>query len=279
VKYSTKALKTKYWTPNTDYLKTITNSAKNEVQDSDILVISEKAVSIALGRIIDESNVKPRYVAKILASFWMRKIWGYILGPICHLEKQSIERLREYPLPEGSAHKQVALEYAGLTQALRHGSEGGIDVSNLPYAYACLPLNNPEEIARTVREAIWKETGKKVAVLIVDTDKTYSFRNLHITPRPNPMKGIKCLGLFAYLLGRILKLRPRSTPLASAGLNLTIEQALRIAAIANKARGYGAGKTAWDVANRFGVKLTEVTWQMLEKVKHSPIVIVRKVNQ
>ena len=52
-------------------------------------------------------------------------------------------RLRNYPLESGSRHKQLALEQAGVLQALMFGSEGGIDGSNLPYAYVSLPLKTP----------------------------------------------------------------------------------------------------------------------------------------
>jgi len=113
-------------------------------------------------------------------------------------------------------------------------------------------------------------------VIIVDTDKTYSFRNFHFTPRPKPIKGIFSLGGFlSYIVGRMLKLKKRATPLAIAGSKITVEQALEIAEAANRVRGFGAGKTVWDMAEKFNVKLTDVSWEMLETVKHKPIVIVR----
>jgi F420-0:gamma-glutamyl ligase-like protein len=57
---------------------------------------------------------------------------------------------------------------------------------------------------------------------------------------------------------------------------LQAEQALKIASIADKVRGPGAGATVWDMAARFRVAVTDVSWDMLAKVKHKPIVIVRK---
>jgi F420-0:gamma-glutamyl ligase-like protein len=53
------------------------------------------------------------------------------------------------------------------------------------------------------------------------------------------------------------------------------EDALEIAEAANRARGSGAGRTVWDMADNFKVGLTEVSWEMLETVKHKPIVILR----
>ncbi|MCK4434088.1 hypothetical protein KAU92_01260 [Candidatus Bathyarchaeota archaeon] len=61
-----------------------------------------------------------------------------------------------------------------------------------------------------------------------------------------------------------------------AGCKISVEEALKIALIANRVRGFGAGKTVWDMAEKFKVGLTGVSWKMLETVKHKPIVIIRK---
>jgi F420-0:gamma-glutamyl ligase-like protein len=157
------------------------------------------------------------------------------------------------------------------------GSEGGIDGSNLPYSYVSLPLGNAYALAEEIRQRIWLKLGKKVAVIIVDTDKTYSFRNFHFTPRPKPMRGIHSLGgVCAYVIGRFLKLKKRPTPLAVAGCRLQAEEALKIASIADRARGAGTGATVWDMASRFKVEITGVSWTMLARIEHKPIVIVRK---
>jgi F420-0:gamma-glutamyl ligase-like protein len=156
------------------------------------------------------------------------------------------------------------------------GSEGGIDGSNLPFSYVSLPLSNPYETAELVHQQIWRKLKKKVYVIIVDTDKTYSFRNFHFTPRPKPMKGIHSLGgVAAYIIGRTFKLRKRSTPLAVAGIGLQAKEALKIANIADRARGAGSGATVWDMAARFNVDATGISWDMLSKVKHKPLVLVR----
>jgi F420-0:gamma-glutamyl ligase-like protein len=70
-------------------------------------------------------------------------------------------------------------------------------------------------------------------------------------------------------------LEKRATPLAVAGSQITTEEALEIAKMANRSRGSGAGRTVWDMAKTFRVTLTGVTWEMLDKVKHQPIVIIR----
>jgi len=163
---------------------------------------------------------------------------------------------------------------------LMWGSEGGIDGSNLPYSYVSLPLNNPYELAVEIHQQIWLKLKKKVFVLIVDTDKTYSFKNFHFTPRPKPMKGIHHLrGVTVYLIGRMFKFRKRPTPLAMAGGRLQAKEALRIANIADRARGSGSGATVWDMAARFSVAVTGISWDMLSKIRHKPIVIIRKKQE
>jgi len=140
-------------------------------------------------------------------------------------------------------------------------------------------LENSHDVAQQLRKRIESELGRRVTVVIVDTDKTYSLRGVHFTPRPKPLRGIRsCGGVLAYLAGRLFGLERRATPLAVAGSRLTIENALEIARIANRTRGRGAGRTVWEMAETFKVKLTEVTWDMLRSVEHRPIVIIRPKN-
>ena len=279
-RYKAVAVESRYWKPRDDYARDIIEAIENIVADGDFVTVSEKAVSTALGNIVDEKSVKPSRLACFIAKYWMRLVWPYILGPICHLRKKTIDFLRSYPTEEGSLHKKLALERSGFFQALMHGSEGAIDGSNLPHSYVSLPLENAQEIAQKLRERIETELGKRVTVAIVDTDKTYSLKGFHFTPRPKPIKGIHSLGgVLAYVSGRSLKLKKRATPLAISGPQITTEESLEIARIANRTRGTGAGRTVWDMAKTFNVNLTDVTWKMLDSVKHRPIVILRSKTQ
>jgi F420-0:gamma-glutamyl ligase-like protein len=276
-KYYTLPVATKYWKPSEKYLNDILDAVEKRVANDDFVVISEKALSTALGNIVDESSIRPSFNAKLISCLWMRIAWGYFLSALCRLGPRLRRRLREYPLEAGSRHKQVALQHGGLLQALMWGSEGGIDGSNLPFSYVSLPLSNPYVMAEAIRMEIGVKLKKKVFVIIIDTDKTYSFRNFHFTPRPKPMKGIHSLGgVTAYVIGRMFKFRRRPTPLAVAGGDLQAKEALKIANIADRARGAGSGATVWDMAARFNVAATGISWDMLSKVQHKPIVIVRK---
>jgi F420-0:gamma-glutamyl ligase-like protein len=118
---------------------------------------------------------------------------------------------------------------------------------------------------------------KNVCVIVADTDKTYRFKNFFFTPRPKPLKGIHSFGgACTYIIGRILDFKKSSTPLAVAGCNLEASEALTITNIADKARGPGSGATVWDMAARFKVDINGVSWEMLTKIKHKPLVIVRR---
>jgi len=275
-KYKALPITTKYWKPGQNYIKEIIEHINKKVADNDLIVISEKALSTARNNIADESKINPTLTARFIATVWMHTAWGYLLGPVCHFKKKLLNQIRQYPSEMGSRHKQLALQRTGLLQALMFGSEGGIDGSNLPYTYVSLPLKNPDTIAETIRLRIHEILGKKVTVMIADTDKTSSLRNFHFTQRPNPIRGIHSYGGFiVYVIGRFLRLKRRATPLALKGRTLSVEEALKVAELANRARGFGAGRTVWDMAETFKVDLTDVTWEMLERVRHKPIVIIR----
>jgi len=276
-KYYALALTTSYWKPGDNYANKIISTLESKIKNGDFVVVSEKAISTAKGNMIDESTVKPSLNARVMARFWMRIVWGYCLGVLCHFGQRLLRRLRQYPLESGSRHKQVALQYAGFLQALMFGSEGGIDGSNLPFSYVSLPLDNAREAAQEIQGQIFVKLKRDVCVIIADTDKTYRFRNFFFTPRPKPFKGIHSFGgAVTYTVGRMLKLKKSSTPLAVAGWNLQASEALTITNIADKARGPGSGATVWDMAARFQVEVNGVSWEMLSKIRHKPLVIVRK---
>ena len=278
-RYKFLTLTTRYWKPGDGYLAEIVAILKGKVETGDIVVLSEKAISTATGNIVDENHVKPSLMAQILARFWMRYVWTYLLGPLCHLHKKTIHHIKHYPKEEGSVHKEAALQNGSFLQALQHGSEGGIDASNLPYSYVSLPLTNASAIARDIRKKLREELSKDITVIIADTDKTYSWRNFHFSPRSRPIKGIHSNGgIAAYIAGRTFKLKRRATPLAVIGEKIHVEEALTISEYANRARGFGSGRTVWDMAKNFQVPLASVSWKMLAEVKHKPIVIVRRLH-
>lgn len=275
--YETVALVTPYWRPGEDYVKQTIDALREKVKNGDIVTVSEKAISTASGNFVDESTISAGSLARFLAKHWMRFAWGCVLGRLCHLRKKTIRRFKTYPVEEGGRHKQLALEKNGFLQALLHGSEGGIDGSNMPYSLVSLPLRDAPEIADRLRMRIESALRRRATVMIIDTDKTYSFRNFHFTPRPQPISGIQSHGgFFAYFFGRLFCLKKRATPIAISGSRMSVEEALQASETANKIRGFGAGRNVWDMADKLSVSLTDVTWEMLDRVEHKPIVILRR---
>jgi F420-0:gamma-glutamyl ligase-like protein len=124
------------------------------------------------------------------------------------------------------------------------------------------------------------EKGKRVSVMIVDGDTTYTYRNLHLSPRRVGVPGLIHRGGFlTFVLGRMLGLKSRSTPLAVAGEQMNPDWALTLANVAHRVRGHGAGRTVWDMTETLETGLTGVTWEMLDEIRHFPIVIVRTVKE
>ncbi len=276
-KYHALAISTSYWKPGENYLFKLTEALSGRVRDGDFVVVSEKALATSLGEIVDEARVEPSRNARFIAGFWMRRVWGYPLGILCGFGPRLLARLRAYPAESGSRHKQVALERSGLLDALMFGSEGGIDGSNLAYAFVSLPLSGAAGVAMQIRLVIEQRLGKRVCVIIADTDKTYRVGGFYFTPRPHPLRGIHSFGgVASYVLGRMLGLRRSSTPLAVSGCRLSAGAALSVTNIADRARGPGSGATVWDMASRFHVSVEAVSWGMLDSIVHKPVVIVRR---
>ncbi len=276
MKIRIKPIGTSYWRPGTDYGREIVEAVRPYLRDGDILAVSEKAVSTAQGNLVDESRVKPGRVAGFLAGAWTRRLWGGPLGRLTRLKDKTLENLRGYPAAEGAAHKQTAIWYAGLAQSLRHYSEGGIDASNLPYSYVCLPLRRPTETATEIAGRVKSGTGKNVTVMIVDGDTTYTWRSLHLAPRRVEAPGLVHLGGFLpFVLGRALGLRARQTPVAVAGGGLNPDRALWLASLYHRRCGRGAGRTVWGMAESMGTGLTGVTWGMMDDAPHHPVAVIR----
>ncbi len=271
--------RTQFWRPGKNYVKEILKTIKDRVEDDDIIVLSEKALSTASGNIIDESEIEPSKLACFLSCIWIRRFWAGPLGRITGLKEKTIENLRNYPCKEGAAHKQVAISSVGFLQSLRHYSEGGIDASNLAYAYVSLPLNNPKAVASKIREYVYRMTNKNVTVMIVDGDTTYSWRSLHLAPRRVSTPGlIHFGGVITFILGRVFGFRARQTPIAISGISINPDRALWYSRLYHQLCGGGAGRTVWSMSEKMETSLTDVTWEMLEAVDHYPISIIRVIN-
>jgi coenzyme F420-0:L-glutamate ligase/coenzyme F420-1:gamma-L-glutamate ligase len=123
-----------------------------EVEDNDVLALASKIVSYAQSRVVKLSEIKPSEEARKLA--------------------------KEYSL-EPEFAELVLLEagkvYGGVKKAVLTFKDGvitpnaGIDNKNAPSGSAVLWPENLAEWLRSFRDGINRRTGKRIAVIVVDS--------------------------------------------------------------------------------------------------------------
>lgn len=122
--------------------------------DGDIVVVAQKVVSKAEGRIVDLGTVRPSKKAASLA----RKL-------------KKDPRVVELILKE--AKEVVKVQNGIIITETRHGlvcANSGVDQSNLEQGStaALLPVN-PDASAKRLRDSLRPATGRDIAVIITDT--------------------------------------------------------------------------------------------------------------
>ncbi|HSP56521.1 MAG TPA: coenzyme F420-0:L-glutamate ligase, partial [Dehalococcoidia bacterium] len=122
--------------------------------EGDVVVVTQKIVSKAEGRVVRLDAVTPSPEAERLAT-----------------ETEKDPRLVELILRESS--RIVRQRGPVLIAETRHGfvcANAGIDASNVgPEGLVCLLPEDPDRSARTIREAVREAAGVDVAVVISDT--------------------------------------------------------------------------------------------------------------
>ena len=264
-------IETGYIKPN-ENLNSIINPAKELMKDNDYLVIAETPISVSQGRLIDESEYTPSLKAKFLTTVWSKYLWGYVLGPLLGIKKRTIKNLRKLP-EQTKAHKEVVLQLYGLKHALKPASEAGIDLSNAPGSYVSLLPENPEKVAREIKD----EINKDVCVMIIDTDATYMKNGKYFTGLPIAIEGIDSdNGFYGYFKGQLSE-NMGSTPLGCSE-KMDVETALKIANIAEDYQKSLSTemKTIHSVKKVLGSEIDSVTVEDLDSITHTPAVIIRK---
>lgn len=275
-KFKSIPIKTDYIKPGESY-DSIIHRAGEFLEDGDFLVISETPIAISQGRLVDESEFKPSVISFFLAEVWSKRIWGYFLGPLLRVKQRTIKNLRKLP-KEARSHKQLILEYYGIKHALKPASEAGVDLSNVPGTCVCLLPENPHRVVQDIHGKIKSYLKKDVTVMIIDTDATYQLGKMKFTSIPIAAPGIKKdLGVFGYILGRWGNLIG-PTPLAVSRLQ-DIDESIEIAKIAEECQKKVDVnlETVYDMEKAFNGEITGVTIEMLESLKHTPAVIVRRL--
>lgn len=275
------ALRSSVWRPGTNFKRKIAELVRNVISSGDYVVVSEKALSAALGLLCDESSIKTDVYSKIMTYLTTNVLWGALLSRICKLSSETVLLLRRYPVLEGSRHKKLALRVGGPLQALKPTSEAGIDATNLPKHLVSLPLKEPFKIAHEIRSYLAHELKIDVRVAIVDSDKCYRSKlipRLILTSRRTGLPSSINLGFLSFFIARAFNnfFSPYATPLGFSPTTIDVDELLVVSELADRARGFGIGRTVYEVEKRLGIKASEVTWDLLDSFPHYPVVVVKK---
>jgi coenzyme F420-0:L-glutamate ligase/coenzyme F420-1:gamma-L-glutamate ligase len=128
-------------------------AGRAELEDGDVVVVAQKVVSKAEGRVVDLDGVEPSPQARAVAGSWCDP-------------RESEVILRESVRVVRSRNALVIAE-------TRHGfvcASAGVDHSNAPAAntVVLLPLD-ADASARRIRESIREGAGKDVGVVVTDS--------------------------------------------------------------------------------------------------------------
>ena len=113
----------------------LAGAAREELRDGDVLVVTQKVVSKAEGRVVAEGEGKEAWVAR-------------------------------------EARRVVARRGDLVIAETRHGfvcANAGVDASNVAPGFLSLLPEDPDGSARRIREAIESKTGRAVGVVVTDT--------------------------------------------------------------------------------------------------------------
>jgi coenzyme F420-0:L-glutamate ligase / coenzyme F420-1:gamma-L-glutamate ligase len=124
------------------------------LEDGDILVLTQRVVSKAEGRLVDLNSIEPSTFSIEFARRW---------------EKDA--RMVELVLRESK--RIVRMDRGVIISETSHGlicANAGVDASNVPgEAVVCLLPEDPDDSATNLRGAIKERAGRDVAVIITDT--------------------------------------------------------------------------------------------------------------
>jgi coenzyme F420-0:L-glutamate ligase / coenzyme F420-1:gamma-L-glutamate ligase len=143
--------------PGDDLPRLIVESACKQgwgIREKDVLVIGQKAVSKAEGRLVDIRSVRPSKKALSLA-------------------KKTGRKAEFVQIVLNDSRRVLRADKMALIVTTKHGwtcLNAGVDKSNVKgdQNYALLPTN-PDASARKIRSRIRRLTGKEIGVIVTDT--------------------------------------------------------------------------------------------------------------
>ncbi len=123
------------------------------LRDDDVLIVTQKVVSKAEGRLVDLRTVEPSAFALDFAQQWSKD------------PRQVEVVLRE-------SKRIVRMDRGVLISETRHGfvcANAGVDASNVETETVCLLPEDPDASARAIRERLSKRFGVQPGVIVSDS--------------------------------------------------------------------------------------------------------------
>lgn len=151
-----------------DYVRIIVDSVRGAgrpIEDNDIIVIASKVVSTALGMMADMSKIKPGRKAKSIAK-------KFELNP-AHVQLILDEADEVYG---GVVYEKPHFVIFWTRKGGAFEINSGVDIKNSPIGHETVDLPEPNRIAERIRGKVKELTGKKVGILIIDSN-WYPLRN------------------------------------------------------------------------------------------------------
>ena len=168
-----------------DLAKIICDCAKNEnvrINEKDIIVLTSKIVSKALGLIRKKSDVKvSKKALKISKKTGKDPVWvqmildaGHQIVAVLPLEgaitKYVVNGSTDAESSQRLCDNEKCLFITRSKTGSIHTCDAGIDGSNHPEGIVSLFPENPDGEALKIRKEIEKIAGKKIAVILADTE-------------------------------------------------------------------------------------------------------------
>jgi len=180
--------------PGDDLARLVADAASEEaggIRNGDILVITSKVVSKAYGflirldevepsrralRIAEKTGGDPRFIQAVLDN----SDEVLFILPFAKLVEKGVIRMEKMSGNIAGAYE--AMKKAPYKIIVRRGgqiySSAGLDSSNHPEGVVSVPPKNMDEYAREIRRRILELTGRRVAVVITDTEMWVSLGSL-----------------------------------------------------------------------------------------------------
>jgi coenzyme F420-0:L-glutamate ligase/coenzyme F420-1:gamma-L-glutamate ligase len=133
-----------------------------------VVRVEDVEVSAGALKLAKRTGLDPRFVELVVRS--SDEVVAAV--PFKKLVEKGLVELKPL-MGDPEAAEELLNEYPVFFVTRREGSlwsDGGVDSSNLPHGCYAVPVEDHDEAARAIREGIRRVTGRRVAVVICDTE-------------------------------------------------------------------------------------------------------------